>query len=218
MEQVRRDHNFSKRKLIQAVAKKGNDILDVGCGFGGDLHKWDSCDVNITMCEPSLVSLNEAKRRATEMNIGVEFHHGDIFACPDKQYDIVCYNFSLQYIFETQDFLEKSLDEIKKRLKKGGLLIGCIPDSEQLKRHHPFIDEFHNTFVIDEYQDKVHVYLSDTPYYKNGPIAEPIADKEKLRMMLSKRGIELRQWEKLVFKRNAKKISKLYSQFIFVNV
>ena len=216
MDQVRRDHNFSKRKLIQSVAKKGNDILDVGCGFGGDLQKWDSCNVNITMCEPNWTSLEEAKRRAKEMNIGVEFHHGDIFACPEKEYDIICYNFSLQYIFETQDFLEKSLNEITKRLKKGGLLIGCIPDSEQLKEFHPFIDEFENTFVIDEYQDKVHVYLSDTPYYKNGPIAEPIANRWVLERMLSDRGITMRQWTKLVFKRNAKKISSLYSQFIFV--
>jgi len=218
MEHVRRDHNLAKRKLINTVARKGDYILDVGCGFGGDLHKWNTCDVKITMCEPNEDSLKEAKRRASEMNIDVEFHHGDVFACPKKQYDIVCYNFSLQYIFETQDFLEKSLDEIKKRLKKGGLLIGCIPDSLQLAKHHPFMDEFKNTFVCDEYQDKVHVFLSDTPYYRNGPIAEPIADREKLKQMLLDRGIVLRQWDKLVFKRNAKKISQLYSQFIFVNV
>ena len=73
MDVVRRTHNNIKRKLIKDVSKVGDDILDVGCGFGGDLHKWHSCGVKITMCEPSFDALNEAKRRAKKMNIPVDF-------------------------------------------------------------------------------------------------------------------------------------------------
>ena len=40
MEEIRKNHNDAKRELIQSVSQKGQHILDVGCGFGGDLQKW----------------------------------------------------------------------------------------------------------------------------------------------------------------------------------
>ena len=46
MEEIRRNHNEAKRQLIQSVAKNGQHILDVGCGFGGDLQKWAKCGVD----------------------------------------------------------------------------------------------------------------------------------------------------------------------------
>lgn len=39
MEEIRKNHNNAKRELIQSVTQEGNQILDVGCGFGGDLQK-----------------------------------------------------------------------------------------------------------------------------------------------------------------------------------
>ena len=47
MEEIRKNHNDAKRNLIQMVSKEGKHILDVGCGFGGDLQKWAKCGVNI---------------------------------------------------------------------------------------------------------------------------------------------------------------------------
>ena len=39
MEEIRRNHNDAKRELIHHVTREGDQILDVGCGFGGDLQK-----------------------------------------------------------------------------------------------------------------------------------------------------------------------------------
>jgi len=39
MEEIRKNHNDAKRELIQSVTVNSQHILDVGCGFGGDLQK-----------------------------------------------------------------------------------------------------------------------------------------------------------------------------------
>ena len=53
MEEIRKYHNESKRLLIQSATREGDSILDVGCGFGGDLQKWRHAGANISMCEPN---------------------------------------------------------------------------------------------------------------------------------------------------------------------
>ena len=102
MEEIRRNHNDAKRSLIQSVAQKGQCILDVGCGFGGDLQKWHKCGVNINMCDPEPSALVEARSRAKNMHLRVNFYEGDIHQCPNRKFDVVCFNFSLHYIYKTR--------------------------------------------------------------------------------------------------------------------
>ena len=64
MEEIRKNHNNAKRDLIQSVTRDGDQILDVGCGFGGDLQKWHKCGANMSMCDPEPEALVEAKSRA----------------------------------------------------------------------------------------------------------------------------------------------------------
>ncbi len=73
MEEIRKNHNEAKRGLIQSVAREGQHILDVGCGFGGDLQKWHWCGVNINMCDPEPSALEEARARAKKMHMRVNF-------------------------------------------------------------------------------------------------------------------------------------------------
>jgi len=60
MEEIRKNHNNAKRDLIQSVTRDGDQILDVGCGFGGDLQKWHKCGANMSMCDPESEALIEA--------------------------------------------------------------------------------------------------------------------------------------------------------------
>ena len=228
MEQVRKSHNDVKRNLIQNVVGHGTTpvhILDVGCGFGGDLKKWFSLGrtVHLDMCDPNEQSLVEARQRIQNLNFEkyrIKIFHGDIFSCPQKKYDFICYNFSLHYIFENAKFFFRSLNEIVKRLKPGGKLFGCIPDSEQIIMKTPYQDAMGNYFVrkMDEtgfgnFGEKLYVHLADTPFYEDGPKPEPIAYKDMLITHLELKGLYMLEWKSLDTPWD---ISKMYSQFIFV--
>ena len=189
MEEIRRLHNDEKRALIELVTQKGDSILDVGCGFGGDLQKWKKVGANINMCEPNENALNEAKSRAKNMKIRVNFYHGDIHSCPNRKYDIVCYNFALHYIFEDRDMFINSLQAVKRRLKPGGRFIGIIPDSEKLIFKTPMTDDMGNFFK-----------------------SEPLAHKDLLITQLENTGFSMEKWEGL----SGNPITELYSKFIFV--
>ena len=183
MEVIRKNHNDAKRNLIQSVSKEGEHILDVGCGFGGDLQKWHKCGVNINMCDPEPSALEEARSRAKNMHMRVNFYEGDIHNCPNRAFNIVCFNFSLHYIFASKGLFFSSIREIKKRVKPGGLLIGIIPDSEKIIFKTPLIDETGNFFKLKDhgnggFGEKLFVNLVDTPYYADGPKSEPVAFKD----------------------------------------
>lgn len=218
MEEIRKHHNDAKRALIQSVTKEGYHILDVGSGFGGDLMKWKNCGAYINMCEPRQESLDECKSRAKNMKIRANFYLGDITKCPKRQFDVICYNFSLHYIFESKKLFDISMREIKNRMKPGGMFIGIIPDSEKIIFKTPLEDELGNYFIMDEnsgygnYGEKLKVKLVDTPYYANGEVPEPIGYRDILITRMMEMGFTLVSWEGL----EGSKISELYSKFIFV--
>ncbi len=230
MEQLRKSHNDVKRHLIQRVVGTSTrpvHVLDVGCGFGGDLKKWFGMKVNVhlDMCDPELSSLEEAKQRVGNLNYEnkkINFFHGDITSCPYKKYDFICYNFSLHYIFENPKLFFRSLNEINKRLKVGGKLFGCIPDSEKFLIRTPFQDDLGNYIVRNNdntgygnFGEKVHVFLADTPYYHDGPKSEPIAYKDLLITHLELKNIYMHEWIPI---ETRWELSNMYSQFIFVKV
>tara|TARA_Y100000389_G_scaffold190079_1_gene214556 strand:+ start:230 stop:892 length:663 start_codon:yes stop_codon:yes gene_type:complete len=217
MEEIRKNHNEAKRNLIQSVSQKGQHILDVGCGFGGDLQKWHKCGVNINMCDPEPSALEEARARAKNMHMRVNFYEGDVCHCPNRKFDTICFNFSLHYIFASRDLFFTSIHEIRKRIKPGGLLIGIIPDSEKIIFKTPLIDDSGNFFKLKDhgnggFGEKLFVNLVDTPYYADGPKSEPVAFKDLLITHLEELGFKLQLWEGLT----GNPISELYSKFIFV--
>ena len=154
------------------------------------------------MCEPNPDSLKEAKSRAKNMKIRVNFYEGDIFASPQRKYDVICYNFALHYIFETNTLFETSLLAIKNRMKPGGQFIGIIPNSDKIIMNTPVKDDLGNYFLMKNtssgnFGEKLYVHLADTPYYADGPKVEPIAHKDMLFTRLEDLGFTLTLWEDL---------------------
>ena len=221
MEAVRKSNNDIKRSIIQDACDgiRGAQVLDVGCGFGGDLKKWSQWGARIDMCDPDAAALEEAKSRAKSMNMNVKFFHGDIRSCPNKKYDVICFNFSLHYIFESRDLFHQSLKSIRSRLKKGGVLVGCIPDATRIIMNTPYKDSHGNLFIRKEgtglgnFGERQFVQLSDTPFYRNGPRPEPLAYKDLLVTYLENKGVILDKWEQFGYEHE---IQKMYSIFKFV--
>jgi SAM-dependent methyltransferase len=220
MEGIRKFHNNVKRALIQSVTSRGSYVLDVGCGFGGDIQKWFKCGAILFACDPNKEALKEAKKRALDMKIPVDFFEGDVLSTPERPFDIICYNFSLHYIFQSRDLFFRSIHAIRKRLRKGCKLVGIIPDTESLLMSMPFCDELGNTFEkagpmtgYGAFGEKIVVELVDTPFYKGGAKMEPLAYKDMLVTHLEELGVSLESWSPLV---GHSKLSGLYSVFIFV--
>ena len=216
---IRKTHNTIKRNLIESSAQQGQHMLDVGCGCGGDINKWFHVGVNLTMCDPDLKSLVELKERLKGR--AADVYHGDILNIPEKTFDVICYNFSLQYIFETKELFVKSIQSIRSHLKPQGKLIGCIPDSDFIIMNPNFKDTLGNFIIRNtnktgwgNFGEKLFVNLVETPYYKNGPKPEPIAYKDVLITSLQDVGINLVHWKKF---KSPHEISKLYSEFIFIS-
>lgn len=220
MEDLRKAHNNYKRKLITDWVRPNSHVLDCGCGRGGDWWKWKAVDARVSAIDPDIESLKEAEERAYEMNFNVWFlGQGDIrqaaFAGP---YDVVCYNFSLHYIFADENLLTNSLRAIKVSLNPGGLLIGIAPEKARAEsmadENGHFIDNLGNEFKIEN--EKLHVRLASGPFYATGAKEEPLMDGSVLIKRLKDMGFERLAWEPMV-SRPTGLISDLYTKFVFVN-
>jgi SAM-dependent methyltransferase len=146
---------------------------------------------------------------------------GDIrqaaFAGP---YDVVCYNFSLHYIFENEKTLTESLKAIKVALKPGGILIGITPEKARAEamadESGNFKDKLGNEFKIKIENEKLLVRLSDGPFYADGAKEEPLLDGSILIQKLKDLGFDRLVWEPMVPSPTGL-ISDLYTKFVFVN-
>ena len=217
MEALRRLHNDCKRQLIQKWVQRGYNVLDCGCGRGGDWHKWKAVGARVFAIDPDEESLVEAENRAIEMKFGVFFlGKGTIiqaaFAGP---FDVVCYNFSIHYIMD--DF-ENSIKAIDCALKPGGLLIGITPDRTRAEMisdtNGHYIDRLGNIFDIYQGGRRLMVKLTDGPFYADGPRDEPLLDGALLTERLKDLGFDLLFWGPMLDTPNGL-ISDLYSKFVF---
>ena len=219
METLRKFHNSVKKELILKHSKNAR-VLDVGCGRGGDLHKWKLARANVTMIDPDPTSVKEAQERQYVIGTKFKITTGDIFSAPVDEYDIVCYNFALQYIFKSLKYFHASMHEIIKRIKVGGKFIGCIPDSEFILMNSKFQDKYGNFFSCNRFGqmgDTIDVMLANTPYYNGKVIPEPIAYKDILITWLENNGFMMVEWEPISPVRTYT-ISDLYSKFCFIKV
>ena len=222
-QEMRKMHNDCKRELIQKWVKPGSKVLDCGCGRGGDWHKWKAVRCHVFAIDPSEESLREAEQRALDMNFGVWLlGRGTIvqaaFAGP---FDVVCYNFSLHYIFENAETYQTSIKAIACSLNPGGLLIGITPEKDRAEamsdQHGEFRDALGNEFSIFRGGRRVVVRLVDGPFYAEGGRDEPMLDADKLVRDLKKVGLELVVWEPMLSEPNGL-ISDLYSKFVFKKI
>jgi mRNA (guanine-N7-)-methyltransferase len=149
-------------------------VLDIGCGKGGDLGKWQQAPQKVQLyvgLDPANVSIDQATERYRSMGsqggrggrggrgahrggrqqqhlFDARFHVKDCYneSIGDVEivrqvgfdpspmgrsgFDIVSMMFCMHYAFESEEKARMMLQNVSSALKKGGRLIGCIPNSD----------------------------------------------------------------------------------------
>ena len=192
---IRKENNAVKRNLIQQWVPIGANVLDIGCGQGGDIHKWSHVRVKrLVGIDPNSSAIEEARRRSKGQSWAI-FNVGTIESAPTNElFDVICYNFSLQY----QPI--ELLPEVVQRVKPGGLLIGTVTDSTRINLAHMY-----GLSVKSVGPGYIKVYIPNTPYYANGPVVEPVIEKDILIHEAEKLGFKLCVWDPF----------SIYAKFVF---
>ncbi|KAL2064280.1 hypothetical protein VTL71DRAFT_4774 [Oculimacula yallundae] len=136
----------------------GLRVLEIGCGKGGDLHKWHKAPEKVAVyvgLDPADVSIQQATERwegyQETLKYGdtvsrAEFYAKDCFGetleeMPIIQevgfssesgggFDIASMMFCMHYAFSDEKNIRMMLRNITGALKPGGRVIGCVPSSK----------------------------------------------------------------------------------------
>lgn len=145
---LRNFNNWVKSTLIRNfTTERGLRVLDMGCGKGGDLMKWDKASIaSYTGIDLAEISIDQARGRYTKMRnprFSAEFHAFDCFGLPLTQllppgrrdFDVVSMQFCLHYAFESEAKARQMLSNVACSLSRGGKFLGTIPSSDAIIRH-----------------------------------------------------------------------------------
>lgn len=155
---LRKFNNWIKSVLVGLFARgrdpsldgrmraRGGRILDLGCGKGGDLKKWEKVRPSgLVGADIAAVSIEQAIARHRDNNNG---YPGDFFAFDcfsmalsqviprallEPMFDNVTLQFCMHYAWESAEKARMMLDNVARYLRKGGVFIGTIPDSRELR-------------------------------------------------------------------------------------
>ncbi|KAH9624554.1 hypothetical protein KSS87_017764 [Heliosperma pusillum] len=140
-------NNWIKSVLIQLYAHRGDVVLDLACGKGGDLIKWDKANVGyyvgIDIAEGSIEDCRrryngdaDQHQRRKKFSFPARLLCGDCFEVrldkelsEDAPFDLCSCQFALHYSWSTEARARRALSNISALLRPGGILIGTMPDA-----------------------------------------------------------------------------------------
>ncbi|XP_059591645.1 mRNA cap guanine-N7 methyltransferase 1 isoform X1 [Vitis vinifera] len=140
-------NNWIKSVLIQLYARRGDAVLDLACGKGGDLIKWDKAKigyyVGIDIAEGSIEDCRtryngdaDHHQRRKKFTFPARLICGDCFEVPldrvledDAPFDICSCQFAMHYSWSTEARARRALANVSALLRPGGIFIGTMPDA-----------------------------------------------------------------------------------------
>ncbi|EPS61393.1 hypothetical protein M569_13404, partial [Genlisea aurea] len=140
-------NNWIKSVLIQQYAKYGDAALDLACGKGGDLIKWDKARigyyVGIDIAEGSIEDCRiryngdaDHHQRRKKFSFPARLICGDCFEikldkilAEDGPFDICSCQFAMHYSWSTEARARQALANVSSLLRPGGVFIGTMPDA-----------------------------------------------------------------------------------------
>ncbi|KAK7084485.1 hypothetical protein SK128_013501 [Halocaridina rubra] len=119
-------------------------VLDLGCGKGGDLRKWQKGNIRHLVCadiaETSLQQCKERYETTRNIRFSAEFIVADCtktrlknkMKAAEKKLDLVSCQFAFHYSFESLPQAETMLQNISENLKRGGYFCTTIPNANEI--------------------------------------------------------------------------------------
>ncbi|CAK9857333.1 unnamed protein product [Sphagnum jensenii] len=145
-------NNWIKSVLIQRYTKAGDAVLDLACGKGGDLIKWDKASigyyVGIDIADGSIEDARNRYNGETDHARGRRGHKfrarllcADCFEVDlgpalkdDAPFDVCSCQFALHYSWSTEERARRALHNVSSLLQPGGYFIGTMPDANVIVR------------------------------------------------------------------------------------
>lgn len=135
-------------ELWRRSSKGRMAVLDLGCGRGGDLRKWNCHRLRsyVGVDGGALCVREAAERHAALVSQGkssvqAAFHTTDILREPlpaeAASVDAVASMFFLQFAFSSLAAAEHVLDEVARVLRDGGVLCAILPDGDRVAQLLP---------------------------------------------------------------------------------
>ena len=183
---MRNFNNWIKSMLINEYLSKVKDqlklgeplrVLDMCCGKGGDLLKWDKANITHLICtDIAEMSIEQCETRYKTMkdrgqrNSFSRLFTAEFFACdstlnrlrehykdPSIELNLVSCQFAFHYCFESLKQAECMIRNASECLRTGGYFIGTIPDANDIMRRQKQAES--NVFGNDLYKI---TFLCDT--------------------------------------------------------
>ncbi|KAG6457597.1 hypothetical protein O3G_MSEX010374 [Manduca sexta] len=152
---LRNFNNWVKSVLIQEFTDKIREkdygrplrVLDICCGKGGDLSKWQKARVErVIFADIAEVSVQQCENRYHDLQkrcgrlFAAEFIAADCtreklrdkYADPSINFDLVSCQFGLHYSFESLAQARRMLTNVAECLKPDGYFFGTIPDAYEI--------------------------------------------------------------------------------------
>ncbi|XP_047341499.1 mRNA cap guanine-N7 methyltransferase 1 [Impatiens glandulifera] len=140
-------NNWIKSVLIQLYTRPRDAVLDMACGKGGDLIKWDKAKIgyyvgidiaegSIEDCRTRYNSDGDQHQRRRKFTFPARLICGDCFEvrldrvlAEDAPFDICSCQFAMHYSWSTEARARRALANVSALLRPGGVFIGTMPDA-----------------------------------------------------------------------------------------
>ncbi|XP_070505982.1 mRNA cap guanine-N(7) methyltransferase [Chironomus tepperi] len=156
---LRNFNNWVKSMLISDYLERIKDsiqfgsplrVLDMCCGKGGDLLKWQKGNITYLICtDIAGISIEQCRARYEKItnndppdrkSFHAEFFTADStrdrlrerYSDPSIELNLVSCQFAFHYCFESPKQAEQMLKNVSECLRVGGYFIGTIPDAKDI--------------------------------------------------------------------------------------
>jgi len=176
---MRRFHNWIKRKILFEYSSSNGNLLDLACGKGGDIYKWvdnniryiEGYDVDTESIKNAIQRYEKVITKPTSKNFNYKFIEKDLSKETIEtsvEFDLASCFFAIHYFFENKNKLTNFIKNLK-NIKNGGYFTVTTLCSEKLKDINYSLDcsdiNIKNYIKNDNEEqigDSISVYIKDS--------------------------------------------------------